>query len=419
MGRVSGRPSVHHRYEVLLGLILVLLAFQLAAPDGDGARLVSVILQAATLIAAVVTAKAHRWVVRVTVGACVAAVIGAIVAVLGTNTPGDDSGHVISFLLVAVTPPVIVNGLCKNSRERGGITRETMFGVLCLYLLIGMVFSASFGLIEAISNENFFSEGPGQTADFLYYSFSTLTTTGYGDLVAATRLGRSLAITEALMGQIYLVTVVALIVPANREGSAPIAGHPCFGGGNRPTQTIRRTDEFPTGAIEQDGEALPRARGHRALAAAAPLRRSAPRTISSTNRVSVTALRATSTTDHRHLRRRRRTSTASPTRGDQRERDVHADQRRHGLVPRRRNRRASPQRRGGNDMILLGPGWPTVEGDLDGGSGDDRIAPAPRPTPSTATPANDFLDGGAGADDLQGGRSTDAIDYADRTTRSP
>ncbi len=231
MGRVSGRPSVHHRYEVLLGLILLLLAFQLAAPDGDGARLVSVILQAATLIAAVVTAQAHRWVVRVTVGACVAAVIGAIVAVLGTNTPGDDSGHVISFLLVAVTPPVIVNGLYKNSRERGGITRETMFGVLCLYLLIGLVFSASFGLIQAISNENFFTEGPGQTADYLYYSFATLTTTGYGDLVAATRLGRSLAITEALTGQIYLVTVVALIV-ANVRGPLRSQGTRVSGAGS-------------------------------------------------------------------------------------------------------------------------------------------------------------------------------------------
>ena len=61
-----------------------------------------------------------------------------------------------------------------------------MFGVLCIYLLIGMLFSASFGLIQSLSNEDFFTDGRGVTADFLYYSFSTLTTTGYGDLVAAT-----------------------------------------------------------------------------------------------------------------------------------------------------------------------------------------------------------------------------------------
>ena len=53
----------------------------------------------------------------------------------------------------------------------------------------------------------------GDSSDFVYFSFATLTTVGYGDLTAATDLGRSLAITEALIGQIYLVTVVALIVP--------------------------------------------------------------------------------------------------------------------------------------------------------------------------------------------------------------
>jgi uncharacterized membrane protein len=49
-------------------------------------------------------------------------------------------------------------------------------------------------------------------ADFLYYSFASLTTTGFGDITAATSFGRSVGITEALVGQIYLVTVVAVIV---------------------------------------------------------------------------------------------------------------------------------------------------------------------------------------------------------------
>ena len=81
------------------------------------------------------------------------------------------------------------------------MTRETMFGVLCIYLLIGMLFSASFGLIQSLSATRTSSPtGAGETSDFLYYSFSTLTTTGYGDLVAATSLGRSLSITEALIG---------------------------------------------------------------------------------------------------------------------------------------------------------------------------------------------------------------------------
>lgn len=206
------RESLHHRYAVLLVLILLLLAFQLAATDGDAARVTTVVLQALVLLTAVITSRAHPWVIRATVAVCFSAVIGALVAVIGTNEPVDDSGHLISFMLIALTPPVIVNGLYKHFREHSHVTRETMYGVLCIYLLIGMVFAATFSLAQSLSNEEFFVDATGNTSDFLYFSYSTLSTTGYGDLIAATSLGRSLSITEALIGQIYLVTVVALIV---------------------------------------------------------------------------------------------------------------------------------------------------------------------------------------------------------------
>jgi voltage-gated potassium channel Kch len=70
-----------------------------------------------------------------------------------------------------------------------------------------------FGAIEDLSGEPFFKAGvAGSPNDFLYFSLSTLTTTGYGDFSAATDLGRAVAVTEALIGQMYLVTVLAVIV---------------------------------------------------------------------------------------------------------------------------------------------------------------------------------------------------------------
>ena len=60
------RP-LHHQYGALLLLILAALAFQLAAPEGNWARLVAVALQAATLVTAVPTARAHPWVIRLTI----------------------------------------------------------------------------------------------------------------------------------------------------------------------------------------------------------------------------------------------------------------------------------------------------------------------------------------------------------------
>ena len=119
---------------------------------------------------------------------------------------------IVALPYVLLTPVAIASGLVKHFREEGGVTMQTMFGVLCLYLLVGLSFGVGFAVVEELSNSDFFISGAARGDDFLYYSFATLTTVGYGDLVAATDLGRSLSITEALIGQIYLVTVVAVIV---------------------------------------------------------------------------------------------------------------------------------------------------------------------------------------------------------------
>lgn len=86
-------------------------------------------------------------------------------------------------------------------------------GVLSLYMLMGMFFAFVYGALDRLGGDPFFAEGtPATVANCLYYSFTTLTTVGYGDLVARSDVGHTLSIFEALTGQIYLVTVVSLIV---------------------------------------------------------------------------------------------------------------------------------------------------------------------------------------------------------------
>ncbi|MSO41774.1 MAG: two pore domain potassium channel family protein [Solirubrobacterales bacterium] len=215
---------IHHQYGLLLGLILVSLAVQLAAPNGDVARLVVVTVQAVTLVVAVIASRAHRWVIRLAIVASMILVLGAAGVILGTEELGTHSTRVVTLLLVAVTPPAIVVGLTAQVRDHGGVTLQTMFGVLCVYLLIGMLFGNVFGAIDEFGEPDFFQNGAHATSDFLYFSFATLTTVGYGDFVAQTSLGRSLAITEALIGQIYLVTVVAVIVSNLRPRSGRSRG---------------------------------------------------------------------------------------------------------------------------------------------------------------------------------------------------
>jgi hypothetical protein len=92
-----------------------------------------------------------------------------------------------------------------------------MLGALAAYLFIGMAFGFAYRLLGAVQSSPFFGAGgDGTVSQDLFFSFITLTTTGYGNLVPATNPGQSLAVLEALTGQLFLVTAVAKVVSAWR-----------------------------------------------------------------------------------------------------------------------------------------------------------------------------------------------------------
>jgi hypothetical protein len=124
---------------------------------------------------------------------------------------------------VALGPPAVAVGVVRDLRTTGRVRLEAVFGVLSLYILIGIAFGFVYGAIDKFGGDPFFAGGQAATVSHcLYFSFTTLATVGYGDFVARTDLGHTLAVSEALIGQIYLVTVVSLIVsnlgrPARRD----------------------------------------------------------------------------------------------------------------------------------------------------------------------------------------------------------
>jgi Ion channel len=201
-----------YRYGILLMVILSSLVFQLAAPEADWARLVTIVLQGITLLMALVASRVHPYVIRLATAAVAIAIVFATAAVVGFGGLGPTGGRGITALLVALAPASIVRGVIVDVKEHG-VSLHTMFGVLCIYLLLGSLFAFMYGIVGTIESGAFFAQHAAEnTKNFLYFSFVTITTVGYGDLTAASSLGRSLAIAEALTGQIYLVTVVAAIV---------------------------------------------------------------------------------------------------------------------------------------------------------------------------------------------------------------
>ena len=136
---------------------------------------------------------------------------------------------IASGLLVAFAPVVIAGGLVRDVRAEGAVSMRTLSGVLAIYLLLGMFYSFVDAAVAEIGSSPFFAGNVApDRSDFLYFSYVTLSTVGYGDLVAATDVGRAVAVSEALIGQIYLVTVVALIVSnlRPRAGAAQRAPRP-------------------------------------------------------------------------------------------------------------------------------------------------------------------------------------------------
>ena len=160
--------------------------------------------------------------------AALIAVAAPIVWIVNGSIP-DGVTAIATALLVGVAPLVIAGGLVRDVRAAGAVTLEALTGVLSIYVLLGMFFSFVYAAVNTIGDESFFAEVADPIrGDFLYYSFTTLTTTGFGDFTAASELGRTLSVVEAMTGEIYLVTVVALIVsnlrPRRRFDAAAPAG---------------------------------------------------------------------------------------------------------------------------------------------------------------------------------------------------
>lgn len=115
----------------------------------------------------------------------------------------------ISGLLVVGAPVAIARSAIGHVE----VTAATVMAALSVYLLIGLFFVFAYGVMAAIAPGPFFASGTeGALPDHVYFSYSTLTTVGFGDLAARGDVGRMASILEALIGQLYLVTVVAVLV---------------------------------------------------------------------------------------------------------------------------------------------------------------------------------------------------------------
>jgi hypothetical protein len=210
------------RYGLVFMLTLTLLVFVIVAPGADWSRAVACALQWLALLAVVATSRASTG-VRQSVVIVLLAFTSFTVVGEAAGALSDPVLFAISGLLSAAIPLALIGGLMRLVRAHG-VTPQAVAGALTLYLLLGLVFAWVVGFIAKVDDVQYFAEqAHASTSQIVYFSFEVLTTTGFGDLTAATHLGRALAVVEMLLGQLYLVTVIGVLVGnfAGRSRPAP------------------------------------------------------------------------------------------------------------------------------------------------------------------------------------------------------
>jgi Ion channel len=244
-GRI-GPPDSGGRYGLLL---LVLIATYLLSAFG-GAKLtieLQIGLFAAILVLALRTSPLPgRW---PTVIAALAVTGSA--AALAASLTGTEVGAGVAELWKGVMLLLTAVLVVRRVLARPTVTIQSIYGALSAYLVTGLMFAAYYAAMNYLVKGTFFANNqPANTQTFQYFSFTTLTTLGYGDFTAAGNAGRAVAVMEAVTGQVFLATLVARLVaayrtparqadPARRRPPRNIPGGPTTRRGRSPANVRR------------------------------------------------------------------------------------------------------------------------------------------------------------------------------------
>jgi hypothetical protein len=213
------RPERHpERYFFLFGLLLFNIFLLAVARAGTWQTFGYVVIVGATLLLALTTSEARPAAIRIAwVAAILAALLAFVVAV--TNATGLTGYIYIVLVALLLLSPLSIGRRILLSRR---VTLQTLIAALDVYLMIGLLFTFVYLAINTL-HPNFFAQG--QQTDpsiYLYFSYITMTTVGYGDFTPGNAIPRAFVVFEAVLGQIFLVTAVARLVSLySAEAPAP------------------------------------------------------------------------------------------------------------------------------------------------------------------------------------------------------
>ncbi len=201
--------------NIFIALVFTIL-IETVAPSSIGRGKFSDLMLAVVLVAALIeTVRARR-------NAIVALVLGLPAVILRVISAFTADSPVMNTTLISVTGlflGFLIWNLLQDLSKSGRPTSERIFGALCAYVFVGLLFALLFAHMEYRHPGSFSISQPMVASaaadeanlypDFTYFSFVTLTTLGYGDITPVAKQARTLAWFEALIGQLYLAVMVA------------------------------------------------------------------------------------------------------------------------------------------------------------------------------------------------------------------
>ena len=194
---------------VLLLILTTFVVMMTLPPEGWGGRVAAVTAAVLTAVIAFTSSDVRPSRVRLAVLVAAAAVLAAAIAKLSDSQQVLGAAFVAASILLAIAAVTILQRVVKAIR----VDFRTILGAISVFALLGLLFAFFYFAFSRWDHSDFFT-GVGQprSSDFLFFSYTTLTTTGYGNLVPAGTVGQSIAVLEMLLGQIFLVTLVAGLV---------------------------------------------------------------------------------------------------------------------------------------------------------------------------------------------------------------
>ena len=209
-GTGSSQPGF--RYAAVLVLMFAAVVFLIAAAGAGWSRAVGLAIETVALVLTVATSRERESVRRRrALGIGVPLVAAVILTATGTAPFWLTAGAAV--FVTAAVPFALSRGLLRLLKLEG-VTASAVAGSLAIYLSTGLVFAWMISFVSYVGHSPYFAQpdAGGTFGDKVYFSFTVLTTTGFGDLTPATPVGHALAVIEMLSGQLYLVTVIGLLI---------------------------------------------------------------------------------------------------------------------------------------------------------------------------------------------------------------